>query len=129
MLTIHTHTTPARTPSASHVANVVALMLQISIAVTRTITRRMAGIGVCVRSFTSANFSGSNRSKAQANTVRTGMNVLPTIAGRLQNRNDPTINTVSSLTLNASDARKWYQGPVGMTYALLPARFTAAMKA
>ena len=115
MLTIQTNTTPASTPSASHVANVVALMLQTSMAVTRPITSRIAGTGECVRSFTSANFSGRSRSNAHANTVRTGMNVLPTIAGRLQNRNDPTIRTVSSLTLNASDARKWYQGPVGMT--------------
>jgi hypothetical protein len=57
-------------------------------------TRRIAGTGEWVRSLTSASFSGRSRSKAQAKTDRIGMNVLPTIAGRLQNRNDPTMSTV-----------------------------------
>ena len=39
--------------------------------------------------------------------VRTGMNVLPTIAGRLQNRNEPTISTVSTSLLTVSEAKKW----------------------
>ena len=57
-------------------------------------TSRIAGTGEWVRSLTSANFSGSSRSNDQAKTDRIGMNVLPTIAGRLQNRNEPTMRTV-----------------------------------
>ena len=110
-----THTTPASTPSASQVANVVATMLQISIRVTRPITSRMAGTGECVRSLTSAKRAGSSRSKAQAKTVRTGMKVLPTMAGRLQKRNDPTISTVSTGIFAVTADRKWYQGPLGIT--------------
>src|SRR5436305_572593 len=110
-----TVTTPARTPSASHVWKLVDEMLQISMAVTSSITSRMAGTGECVRSFTSEKRSGSNRSKDQAKTVRTGIKVLPTIAGRLQKRKEPTIRTVRMLALYTSDARKWYHGPVGMT--------------
>src|SRR5947209_6416801 len=91
-----TQTTPARTPNASQVAKVVATMLQISISVTSPITSKMAGTGEWVRSLTSAKRAGSSRSKAHANTVRTGMNVLQTIAGRLQKRNDPTISTVKT---------------------------------
>ncbi len=93
-LTMTTHTTPASTPSASHVPKSVETMLQASIPVTIAITSRIAGTGEWVRSLTSANFSGRSRSNAQAKTERIGMNVLPTIAGRLQNRNDPTIRTV-----------------------------------
>ena len=63
------------------------------------ITSRIAGTGECVRSLTSASFSGRSRSNAQANTVRIGMNVLPTIAGRLQNRNEPTMMIVRIGTL------------------------------
>src|SRR5215469_217669 len=113
--TIHTQTTPASTPSASQVWNVVASTLHTSMAVTRTITVRMAGTGEWVRSLTSASLEGSSRSNAQAKTVRTGMNVLPTMAGRLQNRNEPTISTVSTGTLTVSAARKWYHGPDGIT--------------
>src|SRR2546428_1088750 len=43
--TITTHTTPARTPSASHVAKSVERMLQASISVTRPMTSRIAGTG------------------------------------------------------------------------------------
>src|SRR4249919_2995859 len=123
-----TQITPASTPRANQVWNVVAVTLQISMAVTRPITVRIAGTGEWVRGFTSASFSGSSRSNAQANTVRTGMNVLPTIAGRLQNRNEPTMSTVSTGTLNVSEARKWYHGPVGITYPSLGLVFTAPMK-
>jgi hypothetical protein len=42
------------------------------------------------------------------------MNVLPTIAGRLQKANEATITTVRKSLLKTSDAMKWYQGPVGM---------------
>ena len=97
--TIPTQTTPASTPSASQVAKSVDAMLQASMTVTRPMTSRMAGTGEWVRLFTSVNFSGSSRSNAQANTVRMGMNVLPTIAGRLQNRNEPTIRIVRTGTL------------------------------
>src|SRR5436190_12577501 len=126
--TITTHTTPARTPSASHVAKSVERMLQASISVTRPMTSRIAGTGECVRVLTSVNFSGSSRSNAHANTVRIGMNVLPTIAGRLQKRNDPTMRIVRIGALYTRDAMKWYHGPVGILYAALGAVFTATMK-
>src|SRR6185437_1083984 len=117
MQTIQTQTTPASTPSASQVWNVVFSTLQISITVTMPITSRIAGTGEWVRSFTSANFSGRSLSNAQANTVRTGMNVFPTIAGRLQKANDATIRIVRKSLLKTSEAMKWYQGPVGIVYA------------
>src|SRR5215470_1139090 len=125
--TIQTQTTPARTPSASHVWNVVASTLHTSMIVTRHITVRIAGTGECRRSPTSASFSGSSRSNAQANTVRTGMNEFPTMAGRLQNRNEPTISTVSTGTFTVRAERKWYQGPDGILYAGFPPVFTADM--
>ena len=95
-------------------------MLQASIAVTMAITSRIAGTGEWVRSLTSANFSGRSRSKAQAKTVRMGMNVLPTIAGRLQNRNEPTIRTVSTGMFATSAASSWKNAPDGMAYAAEP---------
>src|SRR5215472_13147474 len=112
--TIHTQTTPASTPRASQVWNVVASTLQTSMTVTRNMTVRIAGTGECRRSPTSASFSGSSRSNAQANTVRTGMKELPTIAGRLQNKNEPTIRTVSTGTFTVRAERKWYHGPDGI---------------
>src|SRR5438477_13201677 len=112
--TITTHTTPARTPSASQVAKSVDTTLQASIRVTRPMTSRIAGTGEWVRSLTCENRSGRSRSNDQAKTVRIGMKVLPTIAGRLQNRNEPTIRMVRIGTLYTSDAMKWYHGPVGI---------------
>src|SRR5258708_10918849 len=97
--------------------------------VRRNMSVRIAGTGECVRSSTSASFSGSSRSNAQANTVRTGMNELPTMAGRLQNKNEPTIRTVSTGTFTVSEARKWYHRPDGITYAAFRAVFTADMNA
>src|SRR5438876_8690893 len=126
--TITTHTTPARTPSASHVAKSVETTLHASIRVTRPMTRRIAGTGEWVRSLTCENRSGSSRSNDQAKTVRIGMKVLPTIAGRLQKRKEPTIRMVRIGTLYTSDAMKWYQGPVGILYAALAAVLTATMK-
>ncbi len=35
------------------------------------------------------------------------MNVLPTIAGRLQNRNDATMIVVKTLLLTDNPAKKW----------------------
>ena len=93
------HTTPASTPIASQVLKSVDHTLHASIAVTMPITSRIAGTGECVRSLTSDSFSGSRRSNAHANTVRIGMNVLPTIAGRLQNRKEPTMMMVRTGTL------------------------------
>ena len=104
-LTIAMHTTPASTPRARSVWNVVASTLHASIAVTIAITSRIAGTGEWKRSLTLANRSGSTRSNDHANTLRTGMNVLPTIAGRDQNRNDATMIVVSTLLLTTNDAK------------------------
>src|SRR3954471_11069854 len=110
-------TMPARTPRASRVWKVVATTLQASIAVTSPMTSRMAGTGEWKRSETFARRSGSRRSKDHAKTVRTGMNVFPTIAGSDQNRNEPTMIVVRMLLLTARPAKKWKNGPVGSTYA------------
>src|SRR5258708_34997745 len=53
---------------------------------------------------------GSSRSNAQANTVRTGMNELPTMAGRLQNRNEPTVRTGRTRTVTGRWLTEWDQG-------------------
>ncbi len=67
----------------------------------------IAATGEWKRSLTLDSRSGSTRSNDQANTLRIGMNVLPTIAGRLQNRNDATMIVVRMLLLTASPAKKW----------------------
>ena len=77
-------------------------------------TSRIAGTGEWVRSLTSASFSGRSRSNDQAKTDRIGMNVLPTIAGRLQNRNEPTMRTARTGMFRTRLARNWYQGPLGI---------------
>src|SRR5450759_1667178 len=122
-----TQTTPAKTPSASHVWKSVLTMLHTSIPEMITSSSRIAHTGECVRSFTSESFSGSSRSNDQANQVRIGMKVLPTMAGRLQKRNEPTMRKVKIGALKTSEERKWYQGPVGSTEPEA-AVLTAAMK-
>src|ERR1700742_3124652 len=92
-------TTPARTPRASRVWKAVAVTLQASIRVTMPITSRIAATGEWKRSLTLENRSGSTRSNDHANTLRIGMKVLPTIAGRLQNRNEATMMVVRILLL------------------------------
>src|SRR3954463_4317926 len=106
-------TMPASTPSARRVWKVVATTLHASMAVTIAITTRIAGTGEWKRSETFAKRSGSSRSNDHAKTVRTGMKVLPTIAGSDQNKNDATMIVVSTLLLTASPAKKWKNGPVG----------------
>ena len=91
----------------------VLVMLQISIRVMITISVTIATTGEWVRSLTSDSRSGRSRSNDQANSVRMGMNVLPTIAGRLQKRNEPTIRNDRIGMLYTSDAMKWYQGRSG----------------
>src|SRR3982074_2589270 len=105
--TMATHTTPASTPKARSGWNVVAVTLQASISVTSVITRMIAATGEWKRSLTFDRRSGSTRSNDHANTLRMGMNVLPTIAGRLQNRNEATMIVVSTLLFTASPAKKW----------------------
>src|SRR5487761_2507757 len=105
--TTQTQTTPASTPSASQVWKLVPCTLHQSISTINAMTVTIAGTGVCVRSFTSASFAGRIRSNTHANTERIGMKLLPTIAGRLQNKNEPTIRTVRMFELYVNDAKKW----------------------
>src|ERR1700743_2385183 len=107
--TITTHTTPASTPRASRVWKVVAVTLQASIRVTIPITSRIAATGEWKRSLTLEKRSGNTRSNDHANTLRIGMKVLPTIAGRLQNRNEATMIVVRILLLTARPAKKWHK--------------------
>src|SRR5690349_25140340 len=87
MQTIQTHTTPASTPSASQVWNVVFSTLQISITVTMPITSGIAGSGEWDRSLTSANSTGRRHSVDQGNTVVLRMNVLKSIHVERQKAN------------------------------------------
>ena len=89
-------------------------------AVTRPITSRIAGTGEWVRSLTSANFSGSSRSKDQAKTERIGMKVFPTIAGRLQNRNEPRMITARIPMFWTSDGEELVPRAAGDRVRLCP---------
>ena len=61
--------------------------------------------GECVRSLTSASFSGISRSNDQANSDRIGMNVLAIMDGSAQNRKQPRMITVMTGMLTDSAAR------------------------
>ena len=113
--TMTTQTTPARTPSVSQVMKSVLVMLQMSISVMITISVTMADdrrVGPLVDVGRAA--PGSSRSNDQANSVRIGMNVLPTIAGRLQKRNEPTIRNVSTGRCRRATPGSGTTAPVGM---------------
>ncbi len=70
-----------------------------------TFTTAIAVTGECVRSLTSASFSGISRSNDQANNDRIGMNVLAIIEGSAQNRKQPRMITVKTGMLADSAAR------------------------
>src|SRR5580693_5124651 len=98
------------TPPASQIRpgtgwNTLEYTLQMVSPAMITLTSRMALIGECVRGLTSASFSGISRSKDQANSDRIGMNVFAIIDGRLQNRKQPRMITVTNGTFTDSAAR------------------------
>src|SRR5579875_2563607 len=111
-------TTPASTPIERRVKNDEERVDQVRIRATRTEAVRMAGTGVRVRSLTSDSFSGRTRSKAQANSVRMGMKVLPTIAGRFQNRKVAAIATLTTGLRARRLANRLKYGATGRGYFL-----------
>src|SRR5579875_2106798 len=109
-------TTPASTPMDRRVKNDEEKVLQVRIRATRTETVMIAGTGVRVRSLTSDSFSGRTRSNAHANKVRMGMKVLPTIAGRFQNRNVAAIATLMTGLPPRRLAKRLKYGATGSGY-------------
>src|ERR1700760_2804575 len=81
--------------------------LQTTSAAIITFTVTIATTGECVRSFTSASFSGMSRSNDQAKSDRIGMNVLAIMDGSDQNRKQPRMITVKNGTLTDSAPRNW----------------------
>ena len=69
-----------------------------------TFTTTIAVTGECVRSLTSASFSGISRSNDQAKNDRIGMNVLAIMEGSDQNRKQPRMTTVMTGMLADSAA-------------------------
>src|SRR5260370_14864416 len=81
--TMTTARQPASTISPSTSWNTLEYTLQMVSPAMITLTRRMAQTGECVRSLTSASFSGISRANDQANTDRIAMNGFASIYGRL----------------------------------------------
>ena len=105
MITTPRH--PASTISPSTSWNTLEVTLQITSAAMITFTTTIAMTGECVRSFTSASFSGMSRSNDQAKNDRIGMNVLAIMDGSDQNRKQPRMITVRNGTLTDTAARNW----------------------
>src|SRR6202167_247840 len=116
--TITTARQPASTMRPSTSWNTLEYTLQIVSPARITLTRMMALTGEWVRALTSASFSGISRSNDHANSDRIGMNVFAIIDGRLQNRKQPRMITVTNGTFTDSAARNGENGPDGVAHVL-----------